>query len=110
VQAVNILVTDAIPNRVAGVTGVRVAWSAYPTQVSRTRSPPRVSSIAPDKSRVSPHELSRLASASSRSASVGTPRACHHSGGAATELGQEAAAFTSSATLFSTLGVHFVSA
>ena len=72
-QAVNILVTDAIPNLVAGVTGIRLARSAYPTHVSRTRSPPRVSSTAPDRSRDSPHELSVWASDSSRSASVGIP-------------------------------------
>ena len=59
---------------------VRVARSAYPTHVSRTAHRPGSAASHRTGRGYSPHELSWWASASSRSASAGIRRACHHPG------------------------------
>src|SRR2546421_4542573 len=67
--AVNILVSDASPNRVAGEFGTRAAWSANPQQASNRLSPPRVTRQQPDRSR-SRSQVAKVAAASAKKSSL----------------------------------------
>ena len=67
--AVNILVTDASPNRVAGEFGIRAARSANPHEASNSVSPPRVTRAQPDRSS-SRSQAARVAAASAKRSSL----------------------------------------
>ena len=84
--AVNILVTDASPNRVAGVFGTRAARSANPHAPSNRVSSPRVTRQQPDRSR-SRSQVARVAAASAKRSSL-IQTSCHHGGHLPLRLGR----------------------